>query len=388
MSDFPKSSGRWPRVAWLLPLVALALPNCILNSTGYDYPNDEFVPGNTPRSSAIMCNIPKVPVPATSGCANAMDTASGMSMARAAIALVQNEKNSLALDFSPAATSACGGSPKKVEFQGPFPDGLTVCLNCGSQIPGWYVDANEACVAKCIDMTNQAGYEGPGGAQGFCEANATVSTNFDPNTCFDGACTNGGTPDMAFVDPRRAQELVTWNEFLGQATADGNNLSKLTGVTGDFDSGAMSEQLITHGDAWIEFEAQETGVSHVIGIRLDTGAPDTVAGLADIEFALSLNVDGNVYVLESGAVTVNGPIEPYTAGQRFRIRITDNHNGTAAISYTRLDGPCMPATICNETTIATQTEPSATYPFRINASFREPGATLANVTLVRIKELP
>jgi hypothetical protein len=193
---------------------------------------------------------------------------------------------------------------------------------------------------------------------------------------------------MAFVDPRRAQELVTWNELLGQATSDGNTLSKLTGVTGDFDSGAASEQLITHGDAWIEFEAQETGVSHVIGVRLDSGAPDTVAGLADIEFALSLNVDGNVYVLESGAVTINGPIEPYTAGQRFRIRITDNHNGTAAISYTRLDGPCMPATICNETTIATQTEPSASYPFRINASFREPGATLANVTLVRIKDLP
>ena len=265
---------------------------------------------------------------------------------------------------------------------------MTVCLNCGTQIPAYYADANEACVAKCIDLSSNGEVDPPGGAKAFCEANARVSTNFDPNTCFEGACTSGGTPDMAFVDPRRTQEPVIWNDFGGQATAVGNNLSKLTGDPGAFDSGAASEQLITHGDAWIEFEAQETGVSHVIGVRFDSGGPDTVPGLADIEFAISLNFDGNVYVLESGAVTINGPIEPYTAGQRFRIRITDAHNGTAAISYTKLNGPCLPATICSETVIATQTEPNPTYPLRISTSFREPGATLANVTMVRIKDLP
>ena len=61
MRDFPKSSGRWPRIAWLLPLVLLVLPNCILDSTGYGVGDDEFNPGNTPRSSAIMCDIPKLP---------------------------------------------------------------------------------------------------------------------------------------------------------------------------------------------------------------------------------------------------------------------------------------------------------------------------------------
>jgi hypothetical protein len=387
MRAFLKSSGRWSRVGWLLPLVLLALPNCILDSTGYDYGDDEFNAGNTPRSSAIMCDIPQVPAPGTGDCADASEVEFGMPMAYAAIALAQNEKNSVVLDFSPAATGACGGLPKKVGFQGPFPDGLTVCLNCASQIPAKYVDASEACVAKCIDMANQGEFEVAGGAQNFCEANARVSTNFDPNTCFDNACTAGGTPDMSFVDPRRAQELVTWTDFGGDATALNNNLSKLTGVPGTFDSGAASEQTITHGDAWVEFEAQETGVSHVLGVKMATG-PDTEPGLADIEFALSLNFDGSVYVLESGAVTVVGPIEPYTAGQRFRIRITDNNNGTASISYTRLDGPCMPATICAETTIATQTEPGITYPIRISASFREPGATLANVTLVRILDQP
>jgi hypothetical protein len=391
MSDSLKSSRRWTHAGWLLPLVMLALPNCFLDSTGLGgVGDDEFVPGSDPRSSAIMCDIPRVPNPnpAISQCADATDVESGFPLAYAAIALAQDEKSSLALDFSPAATGPCSGMPKKVEFQGPFPDGLTVCLNCSTQIPAVYVDANEACVAKCIDLTNQGEFEAPGGAQSFCEQNAKVSTNFDKNTCFDGACSSGGTPDTSFVDPRRLQELVKWNDLGGDATFDNNNLSKLTGVPGTFDSGAASEQLITHGDAWIEFAAQETGVSHVIGVRLDSGGPDTEPGLADIEFALSLNFDGFVYVLENGATYVSDPIEPYTAGKRYRIRITDNNNGTATISYTRIDGPCPPGNICNETVIATQTEPSPSYPLRISASFREPGATLANVTMVRIKDLP
>ena len=81
-------------------------------------------------------------------------------------------------------------------------------------------------------------------------------------------------------------------------------------------------------------------MSHVLGIRLDSGTPTRWPASRTSSSRLSLNFDGNVYILESGAVTVNGPIEPYTAGQRFRIRITDNHNGTASILYTRLDGPC------------------------------------------------
>jgi hypothetical protein len=384
--DVPKPSSRL-RIGWLLPLVLLALPNCILDSTGYGVGDSEFDPGNGPQSSAIMCDIPKVRNPAVGECADATDVGTGMPLTYAAIALAQNEKNSLALDFSPDALTACSGFPKRIEFQGPFPDGLTVCLNCSTQIPAKYVDANEACVAKCIDMTNVGEFEAPGGAQAFCEQNAKVSTNFDKHTCFGGACTNGGTPDLGFVDPRRTQEPVKWIDSLGDATAVDNSLSKLTGATGTFDSGAASNQLITHGDAWIEFSAQEINTSHVVGITLDTGT-DTEPGLADMLLALSLNYDGNVYVLENGATVVSEPIEAYTAGQRFRIRITDQHDGAAAIAFTKLVGVCMPATICSEVQIATQTAPNPSYPLRISASFREPGATLSNVTLVRIQDLP
>jgi hypothetical protein len=57
----------------------------------------------------------------------------GIPLKSAATALAQSQSNSLALAFSPAAIGACGGSPKKIEFHGPFPDGLTVCLNCATQ---------------------------------------------------------------------------------------------------------------------------------------------------------------------------------------------------------------------------------------------------------------
>jgi hypothetical protein len=388
MGEVLKARGRWVQAGWVLPLVLLTLPNCFLDSTGLDYgdPQVVFDPGPDPRTSAIMCEIRKVPHPTNSDCATLEDMESGIPLSYAAIALTQGEQASLGLDFSPEALAACSGMPKKVEFQGPFPDGLHVCLNCATQIPAVYVDATDACVAKCVDLVQGGEFEPPNGAQSFCESNATVATNFN-QSCFENACSNGGTPNMPFIDPRRDQEPVQWVDLLGQAQATTNNLSKgdEVGDLTDFDTGAASKQTIEHGDAWVEFEVTENDKSHVLGVSFGAG-PDTVAGLADIEFAISLNFDGNIYILENGANYISAPLGPYQPGQRFRIRITDNNNGTASIKYTRVDGPCSVGTVCAETELATQTEPGTSYPIRITASFREPNATLANVTLVRIQE--
>jgi len=255
-----------------------------------------------------------------------------------------------------------------------------------------FADANAACVAQCVDLVKHVGDVEPAeGAQTFCEKNAHVSTNFDKHSCFAGACSNGGSPNSGFVDPRRAQELVKWTDLLGQATSQDNDLSKLTGVGGPadpFDSGAASDQRINHGDAWVEFSAKELGVSHVLGLSHDNGGMDSDPTLADMGFAISLNYDGNVYVIENGASYVSPVLATYAPGDRFRIRVKDNNDGTATISYTRLNGVCKPGTICDETTIATQTSASPKYPLRLGASFREPGSTLSNVTMVRIQDLP
>ena len=269
-----------------LPLVLLVVPNCALQTGGL--PSDNVLdPGPGPLTSAIMCDIPKVPDPGSDGCATSIETGLGMSDAHAAVALAQGEQSSIALDLSAAAEAACFGFPKKVEYRGPFPDGYAVCLNCGAQIPAHYADANAVCVAQCIDLVNQEdGPEPPGGAEAFCQANAHVSTNFDKNSCFDNACSGGGTLRPDFVDPRRAQEPVKWTDLIG-TSASGNSLTRTAPTNGIADAGAASEQTITHGDAWVEFEAGENDAGHFIGLSLDVGK-DLDPSQADIAFGIRL----------------------------------------------------------------------------------------------------
>src|SRR5262249_29204440 len=130
---FLKSAARrlatgWSFLLLLSLLLLLPLPGCSLDVGGIGPPT-VFEGGPEPRTSAVMCDIPKVPQPGSSDCADSTETGFGMSMSKAAVALVQGQSSSLVLDFSPAATSACSGFPRKSEFQGAFPDGYAVCLN-------------------------------------------------------------------------------------------------------------------------------------------------------------------------------------------------------------------------------------------------------------------
>jgi hypothetical protein len=395
MRDVLKSRARWLQAGWILPLALLVLPNCGLDPTGFNAgePPLTFDAGDAPRTSAVMCDIPK-PVREADECASDAEILAFPSLSYAAIALAQGEltNNSIGLDYS--SGSACGDKPKRVEFFGPFPHGLHVCLNCAqiTQAPAVYADANAVCVAKCVDLVIADGNVPEGGAQSYCEANAKVATNFN-EICYEDACTDGGMPKMPFDDPRRFQEPVKWDTLQGQASVMGDELRKLmnVGAPDDWDSGAASDQTIENGDAWVEFGVKEIGKSHVLGVS--TGAIDTTPNLTDINFAVSLNNNNNVYILEDGAEDpseVIGPFGQYQPVDRFRIRIKDNNDGTATISAWRLKDPaaCMPGMSCLEDHIATYTKSSLSYPLRINASFREDGATIKNVTVVRIQKQP
>jgi len=392
MRDFLKSTGRRWRAGWFWPLALLTLPGCGFSTDGIPGPStNAFDPGTAPLSSAIMCDIPKPPI---GDCATPSDLPpAGVPMAKAAIILAEGPSaTSIGLDYSPLATQGCNGLPKKTSFQGPYPDGLTVCLNCEQVIGSGktFATPTDACVAKCVDLINASDLPGPpAGANSFCQANARLSTNF--STCFAKACLVGGSPSPDFIyDPRRDPEAVIWTDFGGQAAASFNSLSKLGGVPGAFDSGAASNltQNITHGDAWVEFSAGENFVSHVLGVSTSNGTPDTDPTLKDIQFAISLNSDNQVYVLEQGGALIAGPFFAYSPGDRFRIHITDNNDHTATISYAKVIGDCGPGMKCTENTFAQQSTGGATYPFRIDASFNEPGATLSNVALMRIKDKP
>lgn len=391
-----KRSGRWLRVGWFWPLALLALPNCFLDATGIDSGIDHaFDPGSGLLTSAIMCQIPKPESIQSVQCATPADEQAGISLTAAAVALAQGENNVIGLDYSPDALNACGGSPRKILFFGTFPDGFAVCLNCGTQIPTIYNDANDVCLAQCQDLIQfgndsfNSELETP---LDYCKDNAKVATNFSKSTCFDNACSDGGTLLTDFDDPRRTPENVVWKDMIGTADA-GNDLTRTAPETGpdasDYNAGAASGQFIESGDGWVEFSAAETDLGHVLGLSSQTtGVPDTDPSLDDVHYGISLNLDGNVYVIESATFVpgpeINNSYGPYTAGERYRVAFTDNHDGTASVSYYRVNGPCALGTACNVTLLATHSG-AAPYPLRVDATFRQQNATVTNVTLVRIQ---
>ena len=67
------------------------------------------------------------------------------------------------------------------------------------------------------------------------------------------------------------------------------------------------------------------------------------------------------------------------------MRFKDNFDGTAAISYWRVEGQCPVGVTCTEQLIATHNGPGPAYPLRVDASLWEVDAMLVNVTLVRIR---
>ena len=405
---FSNSSARLFSLSWLLPLVLLALPNCALQLGGLpgggvecvpgdvecEQPAPVFEPGNDP-ADAIFCDIPKPLEANDDGCATKeeADDPANISLAEAATALVNGEFKTFALDYSDPA--ACGGLPKKINYFGEFPAGERVCINCGTQIPNVYPSMLKACAAKCQDLVNQNGNIPAEGAAAFCDKNVKLSTNHQ-EICYQGAC-KGGSPDLSWVDPRKSPEPVVWIDHAGTSDNGGtNSLERTFMTTGtgtvDFNAGAASAQIIKGGDAWVEFSAlNATDKAHVLGVRESRDAgyhpcfdavvcPDLDPGLDRIGFAINLNTGGQVFVFESvnGVLTTQGPFGTYTPGERYRVNVTDNHDNTATISYSR-----QVAGVFTQFAKTTLVHPE--YPLRVDTSFREKGAVIENATIVRIK---
>jgi hypothetical protein len=360
-------------------------------------------------TNAIMCAIPEPVATPAEDCASPSEASdlNNMPVTLAATALNEGANSSIALDFSPTALAACGGLPKKVVYMGGavFPDGLTLCVNCatqvGDQVGAKYATPTKACIAKCKDLINFGGGFIPADVDGYCQANAKTAINYDKNMCdprFAGACTGGGNPDLNFKDPRRTPENVKWIDFDPAAIDDSggsNSIKRIAATTGmttdDFNQGAASAQTIINGDAWVEFEAGETDLSHVLSLRTSScpqavNCPDTDHGLNAIGFGISLNSNGNVYVIESvpgPGLTVSPAFgAPYAAHERFRIRVFDMYSGLAVVQYFRF-GACTPGPACLGDMFYQSREMIA-YPIRVDTSFREENATLQNVTLMYI----
>jgi hypothetical protein len=401
MRDLLKAGLRRFAFAWFWALVLLALPNCGLEQGGLcnNNCNPHLNAGDLPRDSAIMCDIEKYQG-GTRRCATPQDLVIGIRLASAAEALVSGQASNVGLDYSPAAQTACGaGHPQAIDFRGSFPDGYVVCLNCGQVIPVPHADATAVCVAQCQDLVDNGGAPMPPDVLAFCTANAHPSTHFPSSGCFANACSSGGLPRADFADPRRIPEPVVWTDFIGTAAVGSILFRSGAAPTGTFDAGAVSTQWIHGNDAYVEFEASENNLSHVIGFAQTNGCPfpctDGDPSIMDINFGISLNFDGHFYLVDGGTLVtatdvngmapdVNGSFGTYAAGDRFRVKVTDNFDGTATLTFAKLVGACVPGNPCVEDVFYTHGG-SAAYPLRVDASFREPNATLANVSIVRIQ---
>jgi hypothetical protein len=436
MSDSLKTRFRWLGTGCFLALVYFTAPNCALQTQGLgcdkpegceggkppDCPPDQaecnpkpcegpdcppdpcdtpdcnmppdpklvFVPGDNP-TDAIMCDFPNAEKPMVSACATQaeVDSNTYLSQSTGATSLASSQHNPLTLDWSAAAMTECGGLPKKVEFLGgAFPDGAAVCINATTQFPNVYANPTKACIAKCEDVIANGFGPYPADVHDYCVNNARTSTNFDKDNWYPNACSGGGTPLPGFVDPRRTPEAVIWTDAIN-ATANGNSVTQ-TVPTAGFEAGAASAQLITRGDAWVDFDLPATGFRAALALRSSCGdvtaCPDIDASIDNIGFALFFAGDGQVYVHETSPAVIDpGPFGPFSANERYRVKATDLHDGTARISYARIVGACPTGTACTEDQFYTSTA-TVPYPLRVDASFRDQGATLANVNIVRIKE--
>jgi hypothetical protein len=375
----------------VIPLALIALPGCgtLLTVDDVTYTSDR---GPGPHPSAVFCDAP---LPPGRRCATANDKAMGIRLSAAAIALVTGQKSTIGLDDSPEARGRCSGEPEAVLFQDQFPDGHPVCVDC-SRIgapPLPYADANALCVADCKDLFVASGQSGDPAL--FCAVLAHVSTNFVPSgsACYDGACSDVGVPRPDFFDPRRSPEPVVWGDLAGVGVT-GTTLIRTSPTPPNpqvFDAGAASTQLFTRGDGYVEFTVNEVDKSRLCG--LSSGAPpDTNPDAASIGFAIDLFKDGRLYIFEKGA-KVAGPdtdpghmnsFGPYQGGEKYRINVRDNFDGSAKISYTRVTASCAVGNLCPEQVLYTSTA-SASYPIRVDTSFHDQGATLADVRVVRIR---
>jgi hypothetical protein len=153
-------------------------------------------------------------------------------------------------------------------------------------------------------------------------------------------------------------------------------------------------QRITKGDAYVEFSAAENNLSHVIGFSEIPSCPfpctDSNPTLTDINFAISLNVNGLFYILKNGSQVpgtfdVSGSFGAYAKDDRFRITVTDRWDGSADVKYSKMIGSCTPGVQCNQMGFGPTTD-VAQYPLRVDTSFREQAAKLQDVRVVRIKE--
>jgi hypothetical protein len=147
------------------------------------------------------------------------------------------------------------------------------------------------------------------------------------------------------------QEVI-WVSAVNCAIKSGA-LEKSSGRDGAWDAAARSEQMITSGDAFIEFTAMDAGKVLSLGLARNPAGAD----LASLDFAIKLTASG---VAEIRELNLYAGETRYSAGDLFRIAVE-----RGAVNYYK-----------NGALIHTSLQP-ATYPLVASAVLGSAGARLS-----------
>jgi hypothetical protein len=388
MRNYFAARLRWLRVNWFWPLALLAVPACGLSTDVPRIPTN-VEPGERPWKGVAFCDIE-----VERHCASSTEIGEGLFLTAGARALVAGVHNTLGIDFSAAATARCGGGPEAVTFKDPFPDGTPVCLNC-ADTEGF---DPVLCIEECEDLTDPGVVPPNPVVAANCANRARYSINATtPTFCFEDACTDDGFLLDTFISPRRSPEPVNDWQNTKEVTLSGpdsNTVTKKNTGTNAFDAGAasFSTRHLAGGDGYVEFTAQ--GLSTRM-VGLSAGDDDTSSDYTTIDYGLDLFKDGCVFVFEKGT-QIKGPIETcsvpdafesYASGDKFRITVIDNSDGTATISYMKVNAACETTLNCPAFYTSTVPVPyGIDDPLRLDLSFHDDGAVVQDIVVVRIRQ--
>ena len=379
--------ARVGRVRRLAPLLLFVLLVPLVGATCGGPPPAVFAGPNV-----LFCDIER-PRPAGRHCATPDDLQSGIRLAAAAEALVSGQTSPVGLDDSPAALGRCMGQPEAIEYEGPFPQGTGICLDCAAATAS---DPLAVCASRCAELTQPGVSPVPPEVIADCQRRTAIGTNAidSSGACLVGLCDGNGTIPVASVPPRTVPEPVDWRDLKG-VQAFGSLLMRTDPtppLPQTFDAGAFSSQTITKGDGFVEFtvggdDTTATTTARLCGLSTVV-APDPLPAYYRIGYAIDLFTDGRFYIFEAGTKIPSQDVTEswgtYGKDQRFRVHVKDRFDGTATVSYTRLTASCTDGSVCPESTVFTSSTPIA-YPIRVDTAFREQNGSFANVRLVRIR---
>jgi hypothetical protein len=154
------------------------------------------------------------------------------------------------------------------------------------------------------------------------------------------------------------QQMVSWTSLVN-VTVNGAVLQKTGGWDGVQDAGAISQQILSSGDGYVEFTVGEMNTLWLGG--LSHGNDGT--SYADVDFAFRFNGAGWADVLENGTYQSDGDT-PYAVGDVFRVAVVGGR-----VQYSK-NGRLL-----------RESAGSPQYPLLLDVSLGSLGATVQNAVL-------